>query len=89
MQTDSLQSDAPAEAKGQGLPTLPGSEISEDPYQSEEYQRFMDDVAKTCHAEDSPCDSCLAGAPCDGPSRLDPLWDCGLDDDDLYDSQNA
>jgi hypothetical protein len=76
---------------GSGSPALPCSESSAedvDPYQSEDYQRFMGEVAKTCDADDSPCDSCLAGAPCDGPSRLDPLWDSGLDDDDLYDSQN-
>lgn len=61
--------------------------IEEDPYQSEDYQRFMAEVAKSCDAEDSPCDSCLAGGVCDGPPRLDPLWDSGLDDDDLYDTQ--
>jgi hypothetical protein len=72
----------------QSLAAVPGSEIEEDPYKSEDYQRFMTEVAKTCDADDSPCDSCLAGAPCDGPSRLDPLWDSGLDDDDLWDSQN-
>lgn len=41
----------------------------EDPYQSEDYQRFVAEVAETCQAHDAPCDSCLAGGICDGPNR--------------------
>lgn len=76
-------------AASAGCAPAAGSEssaVNVDPYQTEEYQQFMAQVAKTCDADDGPCDSCLAGAPCDGPPRLDPLWDSGLDDDELYDS---
>lgn len=62
---------------------IPYDDMRNDP----EYQAFMFEVAATCSADDRPCDSCLAGGICDGPSRLDPLWDCGLDDDDLFDSK--
>ena len=52
-----------------------------------EYQAFLDDLALQCDAEDAPCETCLAGGVCDArPPRLDPLWDCGLDDDDLHDN---
>lgn len=40
----------------------------EDPYQSEDYQRFVATCGEHCHAEDAPCDSCLAGGICDVPS---------------------
>lgn len=45
------------------------SKEEEDPYESEDYQRFVAQVAETCQAPDSPCDSCLAGGICDGPNR--------------------
>lgn len=46
----------------------------EDPYDSPEYQEYVAKVAETCDADDKPCDSCLAGGMCDGPSeeREDP-----------------
>lgn len=48
--------------------------IQEDPYDSPEYQGYVAKVAETCDADDKPCDSCLAGGMCDGPSeeREDP-----------------
>jgi len=41
----------------------------EDPYQSEDYQRFVALTAENCTADDKPCDACLAGGYCDGPSH--------------------
>lgn len=61
--------------------------IIEDPYQSEDYQKFVEEISKTCDADDSPCDSCLSGGICDGPPRPDPSWDSGLDEDDFYDAE--
>jgi len=43
---------------------------AEDPYQSEDYQRFVATCAEHCHAADAPCDSCLAGGICDGSSAF-------------------
>jgi len=42
----------------------------ENPYESEDYQRFVAKVAETCHATDSPCDACLAGGICDGENEF-------------------
>ncbi len=50
------------------LPRSP-SAIEKDPFQSEEYQFFIAEMAKTCEADNGPCDSCLAGGSCDGPTR--------------------
>lgn len=36
-----------------------------------EYQKFLEDIAKTCSAEDKPCAGCMAGAPCDGGYESD------------------
>ncbi len=49
------------------MPEIPKAE-EEDPYQSDDYQRFAAKVAETCDAHDAPCDSCLAGGICDGPN---------------------
>jgi len=42
---------------------------TDDPYQSEDYQRFLEEAAKHCRCcsvcGNPPCDGCLAGAPCD------------------------
>jgi hypothetical protein len=40
-----------------------------DPYQSEDYQRFIALTAEDCTADNKPCDACLAGGYCDGPSE--------------------
>lgn len=39
-----------------------------DPYQSEEYQRFVESMVQECHCKESnrPCDGVLAGGLCDG-----------------------
>lgn len=44
-----------------------GSAPDEDPFQSEEYQRFVAAMAEhcQCRAGDCPCDGVLAGGPCD------------------------
>lgn len=39
-----------------------------DPYQSKEYQKFVESMAEHCHCtpeDDRPCDGVLAGCPCD------------------------
>ena len=56
------------------------------PSEGEEYQKFVEEMAKDCLCADGPCDSCLSGAPCDAP--LEPIWDSGLDEDDRFDDQN-
>lgn len=40
----------------------------EDPYQSEEYQRFVDSMFHECHCKESnrPCDGVMVGGLCDG-----------------------
>lgn len=40
----------------------------EDPHQTEDYQRHVAKTAEGCEAGDPPCDACLAGGVCDGPS---------------------
>jgi len=57
-------------------------ESSFDPYESEDYQRFVVTVAETCKADDAPCDSCLAGGICDGPNRLHDEQDMRYEHDD-------
>lgn len=39
----------------------------DDPYESEEYQKFVASMAKHCHcrANNCPCDGVLAGGLCD------------------------
>lgn len=41
---------------------------SEDPFDQPEYQDFVEECAKGCMCENAPCDGCLAGGVCDGPS---------------------
>jgi|ERR1051325_593950 hypothetical protein len=44
----------------------------DDPYQTVEYQRFVEDMAKHCRCTpyaDRPCDGVLAGGPCDDAHR--------------------
>jgi len=44
-----------------------GSALEEDPFQSEEHQRFVAAMGEhcQCRAGDCPCDGVLAGGPCD------------------------
>jgi hypothetical protein len=47
----------------------PAPPKDEDPYQSEEYQKFVESMAQYCHCEPAcnrPCDGVLAGGLCDG-----------------------
>lgn len=47
----------------------PAPPKDEDPYQSEEYQRFVESMVEYCHCaapHPRPCDGVLAGGPCDG-----------------------
>jgi len=46
----------------------PAPPKDEDPYQSEEYQRFVESMAEHCHCTPGhhrPCDGVLAGGICD------------------------
>jgi hypothetical protein len=49
------------------------------PYESEEYQRFVSEMAKhcQCRANNCPCDGVLAGGPCDMVQEEKPqqTWD--------------
>lgn len=45
------------------------SVTDQDPYESAEYQRFVEESAKDCHCRHPyacPCDGVLAGGLCDG-----------------------
>jgi hypothetical protein len=47
----------------------PAPPKDEDPFQSEEYQKFVESMVQHCHCEpigNRPCDGVLAGGPCDG-----------------------
>jgi hypothetical protein len=37
-----------------------------DPLDDPEYQKFLEEQAKTCRARDKPCPACCAGGVCDG-----------------------
>jgi hypothetical protein len=46
----------------------PATPKDEDPFQSEEYQKFVESMVQYCHCEpigNRPCDGVLAGGPCD------------------------
>lgn len=50
-------------------PDAKTSPMESDPYQSEEYQKFVEESAKECHCHPDcgrPCDGVLAGGLCDG-----------------------
>ncbi len=38
----------------------------DDPYQSDDYQKFLGEAAKHCHCDNDICDSVLAGGLCEG-----------------------
>lgn len=59
----------------------PQQKPDEDPYQSEEYQKFVASMVKhcQCRANNCPCDGVLAGGPCDMIQEEQPL---GFDDED-------
>lgn len=53
----------------------------EDPYKSEQYQKFVESMAQYCHCEPAsnrPCDGVLAGGLCDGMD-----WRETLDETDV------
>jgi len=60
--------------------------VDEDPYQSEEYQKFVESMVQYCHCceRNRPCDSVLAGGICDGVKESE-FWDSMDDDDDPND----
>lgn len=61
---------------------LVGSGIDEhDPMNGPEYQAYL--VAKDCKCRESPCDGCMAGAPCDADMGIE--IDCGIWGDELDD----
>ncbi len=53
-----------------------------DPYQTEDYQRYVAKVAETCESPNCPCDACLAGGICDGPTRSREYMDNQITDND-------
>lgn len=66
--------------------------MSQEPFDSPEYQKFLEDMAKTCKCADAPCDGCLAGAPCDADTYGDGTHGWSLfnkyeDDEDEEDEQ--
>jgi len=46
----------------------PKPPVDEDPYESEEYQKFVASMVEHCHCceRNRPCDGVLAGGICDG-----------------------
>jgi len=59
--------ESPDGIAGQSLGAAPCSALACDPYETEEYQRFVSEMAQhcQCRANNSPCDGVLAGGPCD------------------------
>jgi hypothetical protein len=48
--------------------------MNEDPYNSEEYQKFLDEMSEFCFCEyDKPCEGVLAGGLCDRKREDDEL----------------
>ena len=60
----------------------PTDEIDEqDPFEAEEYQRFVADCASQCRCTRGVCDGVLAGGPCDGIVD-DEDWRDGLENEE-------
>lgn len=60
--------------KNCGTTALLGNcEFKVSPYETREYQRFVQEMAKHCRCwRDGPCDGVLAGGPCDNVQPVDP-----------------
>lgn len=60
---------------GQVLGANSGSAPEEDPYQSEEYQKFVASMVPVCQcrANNCPCDGVLDGGPCDMIQEEEPF----------------
>ena len=59
--------------------------MSEDPYESEEYQKFIESMVPLCHCSprNKPCDGVLAGGVCDGINDdSDQAYQCSKDEDE-------
>lgn len=63
-------------------PMSPAPKPDVDPYQTEEYARFVESMIPLCHCRESnrPCDGVLAGGVCDGVQE--PREEFDRDDDD-------
>jgi len=57
------------------------------PYETEEYQQFVDSMVKFCRCDPEfrPCDGVLAGCPCDQINRAHS--DLGDPDERFYDTR--
>lgn len=44
-----------------------GDQLADEMNADPDYQKFIDEVAQNCSADDRPCDDCLAGGVCEGP----------------------
>lgn len=60
-----------------------GSDLEQDPYETEQYQRFVASMVPHCHcrANNCPCDGVLAGGPCDMVQEEEP-WPSYDDDEE-------
>ena len=69
-------------------PENPAPFIEEDPYETEDYQKFVADMSKHCRCQpphDSPCAGVLAGGPCDELGVNEPPDE--FDDDEELDAE--
>lgn len=57
---------------------IPTKKMTEDFREDPEYQKFVNEIAECCSANDRPCDDCLAGGICEGERAM-------YDDDLDYD----
>lgn len=76
---DIILADAMAQDEATYFAAIHNLRVEEDPYQSEDYQKYVAECAKHCECSHEVCDSVLAGAPCEMRIRDD-----DDDDDDGY-----
>lgn len=83
MSTRDIATDQPQEPAGCELSASAGSDFEKDPYETEEYQKFIASMVPhcQCRANNCPCDGVLAGGPCD-MVREEDSWPSYDDDEE-------
>jgi hypothetical protein len=59
------------------------AEEFENPLDDPAYQEFLVETAKSCHADNPPCEGCCAGGLCDGSSDHSPSDLDGEQDEEM------